>query len=161
MKKAIYSIFIILLVSIVSACSSTPELKKEIRVVEKNVYPDMRKFDYPEPPKLLPVKWDWPRTSVVIPKNTSKCLDVPKGKRDDEYWKKCGINKVDFDSNVFIGLKENYFQNLSINMERIEAYMKKYKKRIEAHNNMVDKYRKLEKEEQKRVEKVKEKGNDK
>ncbi len=93
-------------------------------------------IDVPDDPKLKDVNFDYPRlmTADEVIKNTTACRAVPKEKQDLDFWAACGIAPIDPDSNIFIGMDQTSFNNLTYNLETLRQHSALLKARLAIAN---------------------------
>jgi len=108
-----------------------------VRVVSEVKYEQLPGIDVPETPALKPVAYDLPRDTAAAPivKTTTECLSVPTAQQDLAFWERCGQFPIDPDSNIFIGMDQENFNNLNYNMETLRQYVAVLKERIAIAND--------------------------
>lgn len=114
-----------------------PPSKTTVRtVVVQEEAPRQAPIDIPEDPKLKPVTFDYPRqmTADEVIKNTTECRAVPKEKQDLDFWAICGMAPIDPDSNIFIGMDQASYNNLTYNLETLRQHNILLKSRLKLAN---------------------------
>lgn len=142
------SVAVLAIVALFTAgCSATLPQKKEFLVTERIVYPELPDIQVPPIPPLLPFKFDVPRDmSRLEVKNTEECLSVPEDKRDEKFWNKCGIHPPLDDTNIFLGLDEESYNNLMLDLKMLQEHIITLRKIIEHVNEQRRKWRQLNEE---------------
>lgn len=127
-------------VTLLAGCATSPtgrtfdpQRQTTVRtVVVQEEAPRQAPVDIPDSPKLKPVEFDYPRmmnASEVI-KNTTACRAVPKEQQDVNFWAECGIAPIDPDSNIFIGMDQESYNNLTYNLATLKEYSGLLKSRL-------------------------------
>jgi len=105
------------------------------RILQTWQYHELPPIEAPPQPNLQPVVWDIPRdiTRRVV-RNTTDCLRVPESQRNDAFWRRCGSFAPQPNSNLFIGLDQQNFEALQLNLEQLEARDRMWRNRIDEVN---------------------------
>lgn len=117
--KILIAISLILL----GACASAPDPvdrtpKTTVRVINNTAYPEFPNLPIPPDVRLLPFEVDFPRNqNQLVVKNITTCVNVPVENQDDRFWARCGENPIDTNSNIFIGLTQDNWNNINSNFE--------------------------------------------
>ena len=120
MKQGIASMIAL---GLLAGCASTPEPvdrtpKTTVRVINTTAYPEFPNLPVPPQVRLLPFEVDFPRdVNELTVKNITSCVNVPETERDDRFWARCGENPIQSNSNIFIGLTQDNWNNVNSNFE--------------------------------------------
>jgi hypothetical protein len=144
-------IILIMLSMTLTGCTTTslfkdPETIEKIITIDNTKYPELPKVYYPPSAILLDFKFDWPRTQELTILNKKSCLIIEETNRDKSFWRKCGINKIDIDSNLYIGLSEQDYRNLILNFDKIMAREKQWKSIINEINRQRENFKERNKQ---------------
>ena len=138
-------IIILCLLILLPSCSllPKPDLPPSIITNEKISYPYLPPISHPDPPGKLPLRYDYPRKSdgSLDVLNKKECIETPKSKRNELFWRKCGIPSIDHGSNLFIGFDRQGFENIVIYFKRLGVVIKQYKERIDQVNKQRQEWR--------------------
>jgi hypothetical protein len=144
-----FSIIILLIILnlFISGCTTTslfrePKTIEKIITIDNTKYPELPKVYYPPSAILLDFKFDWPRIHELVVLNKKACLDIKETNRDKSFWRKCGINKIDTESNLYIGLSEQDYRNLILNTDRLMAREKQWKAIVDEINRQRESFKK-------------------
>lgn len=97
--------------------------------------------------ELIPVQHDFPRDTskpLMVNPEISYCVEEGR-KRDELFWTRCGIHPVDPDSNLYRGYDRDNWNNLVVNMSRLESQIRIYQKIINDINKTRQEWRSLNK----------------
>jgi len=113
-KKVRY-IIVAVMIFFLTGCATTNQVTPAVTVITE--YPNLPPIEIPRMPPLRSFRFDIPRdTSVLTVKNTERCRSVPEEKRNENFWKMCGIHPPLENSNIYLGLDEENFNNLMQNL---------------------------------------------
>lgn len=115
-------IFTVVAILFLAGCATTNPATPAVTVITE--YPNLPPIEIPEMPPLRSFRFDIPRdTTRLDVKNTKRCKSVPERKRDENFWQMCGIHPPLENTNIYLGLDEenfnNLMQNLAILRERV------------------------------------------
>lgn len=150
--------FSILASLLLSGCAGTrgPETfepKTTVRIVTETAYPEFPNISLPPPVRLLPFEVDYPRNpNELVVKNITSCVDVPEEERDDAFWARCGENPILVDSNIFIGLDQQNWNNVQENFQKLKENNIVLRQLLETANRQRELWRQQAQRERERVQ---------
>jgi len=108
-----------------------------VRVVTETKYEQLPNINVPATPDLKPVQFDLPRDLEADPliKSATGCTNIPPAQQDVAFWERCGQFPIDPNSNLFIGMDQENFNNLTYNLETLRQYIAVLKERIAIAND--------------------------
>jgi hypothetical protein len=146
MKTIKQSILLIILSLLLSGCFGSmlpdPVIIEKPITIEKTVFPALPSVPYPSNIVLVPFNWDYPRTEELDIINSKKCLIVKDENKNTKFWKDCGINKVDLNSNIYIGLDETNYRTFIQNWDRIIGREKQWRSIVDEVNRQREEFKK-------------------
>ena len=154
-------VILFMLYLFLGGCANRPSMFDGIlptteKVVIKNItkYPEFPPLSYPPNMSLVPFEWDYPRLrdSVVV-KNTTDCLAVQEKDQDEKFWNKCGINKLDTTSNLYIGMTEENYRLFINNWNQILGREKQWRAIINEVNRMREELKQSNSDKKDKLEK--------